>query len=199
MPLGPKACLLPCMHRGGMPPQVPSDAHAASKVEEPVAAAALDSASQDSRHVQTDSEVPELCALIVRCCALRVYHRVLCGLLQVPTAVGSTENLPPPTMSSQHHLPLNAFLDTTRDPPVESASTVEPTVPAGREQARSRAGTGLIISVAPPSAAPISDGRCHPTRVDALGHNHACWVRKAGMRLSRVSPTARHARFARLA
>ena len=155
IPLGPKACLLPCTRRGGMPPQVPSDAHGASKVEERIAAAAaLDSASQDSRHVQTDSEVPEVCALIVCCYALRVCHRVLCGLLQVATAVGSTRNLPPPTMSSQHHLPLNAFLDTTRDPPVESARTVEPTVPAGRERARSRAGTGLIISVAAPSAAP---------------------------------------------
>ena len=82
MPFGPKACLLPYMHRGGMPSQVPSDAHDASKVEEPVAAAALDSVSQDSRHVQTDSEVLELCALM-RCYALRVYHRVLCGLLQV--------------------------------------------------------------------------------------------------------------------
>jgi hypothetical protein len=49
-----------------MPPQVPSDAHDASKVEEPVAAAeALGSASQDARDVQTESEVPELCALIV--------------------------------------------------------------------------------------------------------------------------------------
>ena len=56
-----------------MPPQVPSDAHDASKAEEPVAAAAaLGSASQDSRHVQTDSEVPELCALIVCCYAWRV-------------------------------------------------------------------------------------------------------------------------------
>ena len=104
--------------RGGMPPQVPRDAHAASKVEEPVAAAAalgsLGSESQDSRHVQTDSEVPELCALMVCCYALRVFHRVLSGLLQVPTAVGSTRNLPPPTVSSQRHLPVNAFLDTTR-------------------------------------------------------------------------------------
>jgi hypothetical protein len=54
-----------------MPPQVPSDAHDASKVEEAVAAAAaLGSASQDSRHAQTDSEVPELCALIVCCFAI---------------------------------------------------------------------------------------------------------------------------------
>ena len=97
-----------------MPPQVPSDAHDESKVEEPVAAAALDSVSQDSRHVQTDSEVPELCALM-RCYALRVYHRVLCGLLQV---VVGTRNLPSPTMSSRHHLPLIPFLDITRDPPV---------------------------------------------------------------------------------
>jgi hypothetical protein len=89
-----------------MPPQVPSGAHDASKVEEPIAAApALGSASQDSRHVQTDSEVPELCALMVCCYALRVCHRVLCGLLQVATAVGSSRNLPPPTMSSQHHSP----------------------------------------------------------------------------------------------
>ena len=101
-----------------MPPQVPSDAHGASKVEEPVAAAALGSESQDSRHVQTDSEVPELCALIVCCYALRVCHRVLCGLLQVATPVGSTRNLPPPMVSSQRHLPLNAFLDTTRDLPL---------------------------------------------------------------------------------
>ena len=156
MPFGPKACLLPCTHRSGMPPQVPSDAHDASKIQEPIAAAAaLGSASQDSRHVQTDSEVPELCALIVCCYALRVCHRaVLCGLLQVPAAVGSTGNLPPPTMPSQHHLRLHAFLDTTRDPPVESARTVEPTVPAVRERARSRAGTRLIISVAPPSVTP---------------------------------------------
>ena len=50
-----------------MPSQVPSDAHDASKVEEPIAAAALGSASQDSRHAQTDSEVPELCALLRDC------------------------------------------------------------------------------------------------------------------------------------
>jgi hypothetical protein len=139
-----------------MPSQVPSDAHDASKVEEPVAAAvALGSASQESCHVQTDSEVPELCALIVCCYAMRVCNRVvLCGLLQVPTAVGSTGNLPPPKISSQFHLPLNVFLDTSRDPHVESARTVEPTVPAGRERARSRAGTGLIISVAPPIVMP---------------------------------------------
>jgi hypothetical protein len=145
-----------------MPPQVPSDAHDASKVEEPVAAAAalgsLGSESQDSRHVQTDSEVPELCALMVCCYALRVFHRVLSGLLQVATAAGSTRNLPLPTMSTmsnQYHLPLNAFLDTTRDPPVESArATVAPAIPAVRERERSRASTGLIISVAAPSAAP---------------------------------------------
>ena len=59
MPLGPKACLLPCTHKGGMPPQVPSDAHDASKVEEPVAAAAaLGSTSQDLRDVQTDNSRP---------------------------------------------------------------------------------------------------------------------------------------------
>jgi hypothetical protein len=142
-----------------MPPQVPSDAHDGGKVEEPVAAAAaLGSESQDSRHVQTDSEVPELCALIVCCYALRVCHRVLRGLLQVPTAEGSTRNLPLPTMSTmsnQHHLPLNAFLGTTRDPPVESArATVAPTIPAVRQRERSRASTGLLISVAAPSAAP---------------------------------------------
>ena len=70
-----------------MPPQVPSDAHDASKAEEPVAGAAqlvLGSASQDSSHVHTGSQVPELCALIVCCYAWRVCHRVLCGLLQVP-------------------------------------------------------------------------------------------------------------------
>jgi hypothetical protein len=56
-----------------MPPQVPSDAHDASKAEEPVAAAAaLGSESRDSRHVQMDSEVPELCALIV-CCYVCCY------------------------------------------------------------------------------------------------------------------------------
>ena len=164
MPLGHKACLLPCTHRGGMPRQVPSNAHDASKVEEPIAAAAaaaalgsLGSESQDSRHVPTDSEVPVLCAMMVCCYALRVCHRVLCGLLQVPTAAGSTRNLSLPTMPTMlnhHHLPLNAFLDTTRDPPVESARTVGPTVPAGRERARSRAGTGLIISVVAPSATP---------------------------------------------
>jgi hypothetical protein len=60
------------------------------------------------------AEVPELCALILCCYALRVFHRVLCGLLQVATPVGSTRNLPPPTVSSQRHLPVNAFLDTTR-------------------------------------------------------------------------------------
>ena len=81
----------------GMPPQVPSDAHDVSKAEEPVvAAAALGWVSQDSRHVQTDSEVPELCALIVCCFALRACHRVLSDL-QVDAAVGSTGNLPPPT------------------------------------------------------------------------------------------------------
>jgi hypothetical protein len=104
-----------------MPPQVPSDARDASKVEEPVAAAALGSASQGSRHVQTDSEVPELCALIVCCFAIACLPPSALRALQVATAVGSTGNLPSPTMSSQRHLPLNSFLDTTRDPPVESA------------------------------------------------------------------------------
>ena len=120
MPLGPKACLLPCMHKGGMPPQVPSDARDASKVEEPVAAAALGSASQGSRHAQTDSEVPELCALIVCCFAIACLPPSALRASAGPHAVGSTGNLPSPTMSSHHHLPLNAFLDTTRDLPLRA-------------------------------------------------------------------------------
>ena len=83
MPLGPKACLLPCMHRGGTPPQVPGDAHDASKVvdstlvERAAAAATLGSAVHDFRRVQSESEVPEVCT-VTACCLLLTRFATWC-------------------------------------------------------------------------------------------------------------------------
>ena len=54
----------------GVPPQVPADAHDASDVEVPAAAAAAPgSASEGLRRIHSGSEVPELYGVFVCCYA----------------------------------------------------------------------------------------------------------------------------------
>ena len=157
MPFGPKACRLPCTRRDGTPPQVPSDAHDASKVvdwtlvERAAAAATQGSAVHDVRRVQSESEVPEVCAVIACCYPCTLRHMVVCGLVQVSAAASrSATDLPPHATRPERQHPSNAWLDTTV--PVDSKQFDETSTAASLAAAlvRSRGAPTMSVAAAEP-------------------------------------------------